>query len=69
MQNLIPVLLVAIATSTLLNVLLKRLNLPTVIGYIVTGAIIGNVLDIYVEGNKPLENIAELGIVFLMFTL
>jgi len=69
LKNLTPVLLAAIATATLLNVLLKRLNMPTVIGYIFTGVLIGNALDIQMHGNEPIENIAEFGVVFLMFTI
>ena len=69
MQSLIAIFLVAIAIATLLNLILKRFNMPTVIGYIFTGAIIGNAFDIHVHGNEPLEHIAEFGIVFLMFTI
>ena len=66
---LIPVLISTVAIATLLNVLLKRFNIPTVIGYIFTGVIIGPIFDIHVHGNEQLEHIAEFGIVFLMFTI
>ncbi|MDX1555112.1 MAG: cation:proton antiporter, partial [Xanthomonadales bacterium] len=69
MQNLIPILLTAIAIATVLNVVLKRVNMPTIIGYIFTGTIVGNVFDIHVHGNPTLETIAEFGVVFLMFTI
>jgi CPA2 family monovalent cation:H+ antiporter-2 len=69
MQTLIPVLIAAVAIATVLNVLLKRFNIPTVIGYIFTGAIIGPVFNLHVHGNKQLEHVAEFGIVFLMFTI
>lgn len=69
MQNLIPVLITTVAIATGLNVLFKRFNIPTVIGYILTGAIIGALFGIKVHGNEQLEQLAEFGIVFLMFTI
>ncbi|MFT5521051.1 MAG: CPA2 family monovalent cation:H+ antiporter-2 [Enterobacterales bacterium] len=69
MQNLIPLLITTIAIATVLNVLLKRINMPTVIGYIFTGAIIGGIFNINVHGNADLEHVAEFGVVFLMFTI
>lgn len=69
MQNLIPILIAAVGVATLLNVLLKKINMPTVIGYIFTGAIVGSLFDIHVHGNETLEHIAEFGVVFLMFSI
>ncbi|MDD2365048.1 MAG: cation:proton antiporter [Desulfuromonadaceae bacterium] len=69
MQDLIPLLIVAVAVATLLNVVLKRFNMPTVIGYIFTGALIGPMFGINIHGNEALEKIAEFGIVFLMFII
>lgn len=69
MQNLIPILIAAVGLATLLNVVLKKVNMPTVIGYIFTGAIIGTAFDIHVHGNETLEHIAEFGVVFLMFSI
>ncbi|MBE0496898.1 MAG: cation:proton antiporter [Campylobacterales bacterium] len=52
------------------NVLLKRLNLPTIIGYIFTGTIIAYGFNLHdVANNHTLQEIAEFGIVFLMFTI
>lgn len=68
-QSLIPVVIAAVGTATALNVLLKRLNMPTVIGYILTGAIIGMIFQIDAKNSKELQHIAEFGIVFLMFTI
>jgi CPA2 family monovalent cation:H+ antiporter-2 len=69
MQNLLPILIGAVALATALNLVLKRFNIPTVIGYIVTGAIIGPLFGVHAHGNEELEQIAEFGIVFLMFTI
>jgi len=69
MENLIPILILTIGLSTLINLALKRFNMPTVIGYIVTGAIVRVFFDIDLHDNESLEKIAEFGIVFLMFTI
>jgi CPA2 family monovalent cation:H+ antiporter-2 len=69
MHNLIPILITAIAVATILNVGLKHINMPTIIGYIFTGAIIGAVFHLNLHGDKTLEHIAEFGVVFLMFTI
>jgi len=58
-QALIPVLIATVALATILNVLLKRVGIPTVIGYIVTGSVIGTVFDVRVHGNDSLEGVAE----------
>jgi monovalent cation:H+ antiporter-2, CPA2 family len=69
MQSIIPILLSALAISTLLNVLLRRFNIPTAVGYIVSGAVLAALLGIEIEADGPLGHIAEFGIVFLMFTI
>lgn len=69
MENLVPILILGVGLSTLLNLALKRFNLPTAIGYICTGIILRVLFDIDLHGDETLENIAEFGIVFLMFTI
>ena len=59
-------LLIAISV----NLLLKRFNLPTIIGYIVTGIIITYAFGLHsAVNNHELKEIAEFGVVFLMFTI
>lgn len=69
MHNIIPILISTVAIATALNVFLKRFGMPTVIGYILTGAIIGSMFGIHIHGNDQLEHVAEFGVVFLMFTI
>jgi len=67
---MLSIIVYAILISTLLNMLLKRLDLPTIIGYITTGTIIAYAFDLHeAVNNKQLQQIAEFGIVFLMFTI
>ncbi len=52
------------------NLVLKRFNLPTIIGYIVTGIIITYTFGLHsAVNNHELKEIAEFGVVFLMFTI
>lgn len=69
MHNLMLIVISTVAIATLLNVLLRRINMPTVIGYIFTGIIVGAIFHLKVHGNEQLEHIAEFGVVFLMFTI
>ncbi|MCB2063643.1 MAG: cation:proton antiporter [Novosphingobium sp.] len=55
--------------STVLNVVLRRVNIPTVIGYIVTGTVLAALFKLDESAGHTLESIAEFGIVFLMFTI
>jgi len=69
MSEIIPILIVTVAIATVLNLAFKSFNMPTVIGYIFTGVIIGSMFGLRVHGDETLENIAEFGVVFLMFTI
>jgi CPA2 family monovalent cation:H+ antiporter-2 len=66
---MIPMMLAAVATATSLNLLIRRFDMPTVVGYIITGAIMAWAFQIDLHDDKTLEHVAEFGIVFLMFTI
>jgi CPA2 family monovalent cation:H+ antiporter-2 len=61
------VFILTILIASILNILLKKLDLPTAIGYIFTGIIISQFVG--GDGAKELEHLSELGIIFLMFTI
>ena len=67
MENLITLILICAGLSLVLNVLLKKFQVESVIGYILTGMAVGFAFDL--EHNASLETVAEFGIVFLMFTI
>lgn len=67
MENLITLILICAGLSLVLNVLLKKLQVESVIGYILTGMAVGFAFDL--EHSSSLETVAEFGIVFLMFTI
>jgi len=66
--NYLPLLLAAVFISVIVNTLLKRYGLPTVIGYIATGTAVSAFFDLH-SAFDSLAHLAEFGIVFLMFTI
>lgn len=69
MQNLISLILLATALSLGLNIFLKRRQIESIVGYIITGAIIAYVFELHSLENESLNLVAELGIAFLMFSI
>ncbi|EAJ5693098.1 potassium transporter [Campylobacter fetus] len=67
MDNFLELFLAATAFAIVLNVFFKRYEIPTIIGYIVTGIFISKTFGL--TYNTDLTHIAEFGIVFLMFTI
>lgn len=67
---MLEIIIFTILISTILNLFLKKIGIPTIIGYITTGTIIAYSFDLHEAiHNKELKEIAEFGVVFLMFTI
>ncbi len=69
MNDILPVLLPTLALAIALNLFFRRLELPTILGYIMAGAVVTTAWNLDPGSNHTLHEIAELGIVFLMFTI
>jgi CPA2 family monovalent cation:H+ antiporter-2 len=69
MDHALLILIVTITISTILNVILKRYDIPTVIGYVLAGFAISSIFHFAEESKEFLMHLAEFGIVFLMFTI
>lgn len=69
MDNILLLIIVAAALSIFLNTYLKKHGIPTIIGYILSGAVIALLFDLQDVDSHILHEIAEFGIVFLMFTI
>ena len=69
MENSLVIFIVTLAIATLLNILLKRYEIPTIIGYILSGLIISSIFSFDEHTKEILSHLAEFGIVFLMFTI
>lgn len=70
MDKALLLIVAALGISTVLNLILKKLNLSLIIGYIVTGILLINLFNLQeLAHSKALEHLGEFGIVFLMFTI
>ena len=69
MENALLILIITISISTVINVFLKRFEMPTVIGYVLSGFAISSIFHFAEDSKEMLSHLAEFGIVFLMFTI
>jgi CPA2 family monovalent cation:H+ antiporter-2 len=67
---MLELIVYTISIALVINLLMKRLQLPTIVGYIITGTIIAYGFNLHdAVHNHELKEIAEFGVVFLMFTI
>ncbi len=67
---MLEIIIYTIFISTILNVILKKFSIPTIIGYIATGTIIAYSFNLHEAiHNQDLREIAEFGVVFLLFSI
>ena len=66
---MLGIIVAATSIALILNLILRKVHLPTIIGYILTGTLISYGFNFNGVNNDSLELIAEFGIVFLMFTI
>ena len=69
MEQVILMILATGFVAVILGVILKRFDVPPIVGYILSGIILINVIGTHGENSHTLEQIADFGIVFLMFTI
>ena len=67
-MNLLVDIILIFATALVCNLIFTKFRQPTIIGYVLSGLIIGPYFLDWVEYHE-LEILAELGIILLMFTL
>ena len=61
--------LILLALSVLGVAMFRRLNIPAVLGYLLVGLFAGDHVFGWVQRSHALEQIAEIGMVFLLFTI
>ncbi|APW64866.1 MULTISPECIES: cation:proton antiporter [Arcobacteraceae] len=67
---MLGIIVATIFIALVINLILKKFQLPTIIGYIITGTIIAYSFNLHdAVNNHDLKEIAEFGVVFLMFTI
>lgn len=70
MESALYYVTIALGISIIVNLVLKRLGVSQIIGYIMTGVVVAYAFDLrHMTDSHTLEMIAEFGIVFLMFTI
>ncbi len=70
MESALYYVTIALGISIVLNLILKRLGVSQIIGYIFTGVMVAYAFDLrHMADSHTLEMIAEFGVVFLMFTI
>ena len=69
MENPLLILIITITIATVLNVFLKKFEIPTIIGYVLSGFAISSIFHFAEDSKEMLSHLAEFGIVFLMLLL
>jgi len=70
MESVLLYVVIAMSLSVVINLILKRLGISQIIGYIITGTIVAYSFDLHhAADSHALELLGEFGIVFLMFTI
>lgn len=70
MESALYYVTIALGISIVVNLILKRLGISQIIGYIMTGVVVAYAFDLrHMADSHTLEMIAEFGVVFLMFTI
>jgi Kef-type K+ transport system membrane component KefB len=62
-------IVIIFALSTFVNLLFTALKIPTVVGYLITGMVAGPYLLGLVADMENIEALAEVGVIFLLFTI
>jgi CPA2 family monovalent cation:H+ antiporter-2 len=68
-MDILTIIVFTLFLSLVLNLLLKKINISPIVGYIFTGIIIVSFMDFIKLNTSYVNHIAEYGIVFLMFTI
>src|SRR3954469_2653861 len=68
-ESALPLILVLLAASVFVVTLARRLGLPSILGYVTVGLALGpHAIGVFPE-SEATHLLAELGVVFLLFTL
>lgn len=65
--TLIINIVVALVVAFIGGVIARRIGLPTIVGYLLAGIVIGPFTPGFVGDTKTISQLAELGVIFLMF--
>jgi CPA2 family monovalent cation:H+ antiporter-2 len=68
-MDILSIIVSTLFIAIILNIILKRFQISSIVGYILTGTLIGYFMGFSKITQDELSHIAEFGIVFLMFTI
>ncbi len=68
-MNILTMIVFTLFLSLILNLILKKINISPIVGYIFTGVVIVSFTNLVDIDGQYVNHIAEYGIVFLMFTI
>ena len=69
MESVLQILIITALLSIIINTILKKYDFPPIIGYIVAGTFITYIFSLRESSLHTLNEVAEFGIAFLMFTI
>ena len=69
MENSLQLTLILLATAVLVVILFRSLKLPAMLGYLIVGIVIGPHGMGLIPDTAATRNLAEIGVVFLMFSI
>ena len=69
MENLIIIIILTTWVSIVINTILKRFNIESIVWYILTWTIVSLVFDLQHAESGTLDTVAEFWIAFLMFSI
>lgn len=67
--NILEVIIIVFCTALTVSVIFRKLRLSVVLGYLVVGSLLGPHVLGFVQSSEYATNLAEFGVVFLMFTV
>jgi CPA2 family monovalent cation:H+ antiporter-2 len=67
--DILSIIVITLFVAIIFNILLKKFQISSIVGYILTGTLIGYFMGFSKITQDELSHIAEFGIVFLMFTI
>jgi CPA2 family monovalent cation:H+ antiporter-2 len=68
-MDLLNIIVITLCITIVLNLILRKLNISPIVGYIFTGMILSYFMSFSAINKETLTHISEFGIVFLMFTI
>lgn len=67
--SLLKDIVILLVLSTLVNLFFVKIKIPTIVGYLLTGILVGPHLLQLIKAQHEIEMIAEIGVVLLLFTI